>query len=95
MVLITLVTGAFVNQLTSLGGLTLYQSQRSFSRLLDTLFSPGMCELTRGASLSTFEQLADNAEKLWLRQEMEDATTGDPWGFTDGKNKPSMARKRM
>ncbi|CAL1152147.1 unnamed protein product [Cladocopium goreaui] len=33
--------------------------------------SAGMCELTRGASLSTFEQLADNAEKLWLRQEME------------------------
>lgn len=34
--------------------------------------SAGMCELTRGASLSTFEQLADNAEKLWLRQEMEE-----------------------
>eukprot|EP00435_Cladocopium_sp_Y103_P064386 s800_g26.t1 len=32
----------------------------------------GICELTRGASLSAFEQLADNAEKLRLRQEMEE-----------------------
>jgi len=33
--------------------------------------------LTRGASLSAFEQLADNAEKLRLRQEMEDQQSDD------------------
>ncbi len=37
----------------------------------------GICDLTRGASLSAFEQLADNAEKLRLRQEMEDQQSDD------------------
>lgn len=38
----------------------------------------GICDLTRGASLSAFEQLADNAEKLRLRQEMEERENEHP-----------------
>ena len=46
-------------------------------------------ELTRGASLSAFEQLADNAEKLRLRQEMEELRERFSNPFGEAQQKPT------